>query len=123
MGLRAGGFGGVTENTGAFKNDLYAEIAPGQISGAAFSKNLNGLAVKDEVAVYYFNFSVKFAIAGIIFEELGVGLGVPKIVDADYFEFIRVTFQDDLEKLTTDASKSVNAYFYCHCISPKIIKG
>src|SRR2546421_7448991 len=62
------------------------------------------------------DFTGEATIGGIKFQKMGVGLCIGQIVDSDNFKVTGMTFKHSLQGLTSDTTKTVNAYTRCHLV-------
>lgn len=99
----------------AFENDVYADLAPRQVSGVLFRIDLYLFSVDDDGVVRRGDLvrqSVS-ALRGIIFEKVCEHSGIGQVVDRD--NVVTLGAEHLSESQTADAAESVDCNFYiCH---------
>src|ERR1700688_1584977 len=108
---------GVGEMAGGFDDDLRADGLPGQGSGIFFLEDFNDLAIDRNAVGPGSNFVGKVAENGIVLQQMGESLRIGEVVDGHEIQVF--VCECGAKNVASDASKTINANFYCHCSSKK----
>ena len=110
-------FAGV--ETGALKDDVDADFAPGALFGVFDRVDLDLLAVDDDGIIGGFDGMLLFAdaaeegtLGGIILQKMGQHLGAGQVVDGD--DFVAIGFEHLTESQTANAAETVDRNFNRH---------
>jgi hypothetical protein len=104
--------------TGALKNNVYADLAPRKLGSVSLSIDLKGLAVYGNgVSLIVSLYGVKIltylaavtALSGIILEKVGEHGRLGKVVDSN--DLITLSAKHLSERKTTDTAKTINSNF------------
>ena len=109
---------GVGEVAGGFDHNLGADGLPGQLSRVSFLEYLDGLVADGDAVFAGGDLVRQIAQDGIVFQQVGQGFGIGKIVDRHEFDV--AVIERSSEHVPPDASESVDAYFNCHFSSEKL---
>ena len=110
----SGGLLGVGEDAGGLHNEVNPHLTPRNGRRVAFREYLDGAAVHDQVAVVGFHLAGVAAVAGIPLEQVGVGLGVGKVIDRRNLNCAFVALLVGPEHQPSDSSKPVDSYARYH---------
>jgi hypothetical protein len=102
------GLGRLCEDAGGLDDQLGPDRLPGDLPGILQGEVLDLLPVDDETVALDLHGSGKPAVVGVVFEKVGVGFGVEKIVHRHDFQFVRVALENGLENLAADAAETVD---------------
>src|SRR2546423_7798371 len=72
------------------------------------------MSIDDERVSGCLDFAGEATIGGVILQKMGISLCIGQIVDGDDFEVMRMTLKYSLQRLTPDATKTINTYTSCH---------
>ena len=77
------------EKTGGFMDDVHAQFVPGQLCRVPFRQDPNPVVVDQHIIAVYRYRSGKLAMGGVVTGQVGIGLGIPQVVDRNDADFIR----------------------------------
>ena len=100
------------EQTGGLYDVFSLYFVPFQVGRVAFCRYADHVAVDDQIAVFYFDRAVEFAVYRVKFEHVSHVLGVDQVVDADNLDV--GAGDSSPENQTTDTAETVdaNSYFF-----------
>jgi len=102
----------VGEEAGRLDDVVHADVAPLEVGGVALGGGADGLAVDDEVFVVGGDFAVEAAVDRVVLEEVGEGVVIEEVVDADHFDVGVVL--GGAEDEASDASKAIDTDLDSH---------
>lgn len=106
------GSGTVGEKAGTFDDEVDFHGFPWKFCGIFFAKDFVFLAFNKNTAVFGDNVCIHYSVVGIVFEEMGEGFGVGKVV---YGDDVKIIFQEvDVENLSADSAKTIDGDFEFH---------
>ena len=111
------GFVGVGELSRGLNDDLRSDRIPGQGSGIFLFEDFDDLAVDGNAVGAGGDFMRQVAEDRVVLEQVGQRPGIGEIVHGDEVEVL--VRERGTENIASDASKSINANFYCHSASKK----
>ena len=100
------------EQAGGLHNVLSTQLAPGQISGVALSRDRDLLAVHHDGVLGVADLSLAAAMHGIILQHVSQVVGGAQIVDA--YDLDLGVIQAGAEHHTADTAKAIDANFNAH---------
>ena len=100
------------EQTCRFNNIISADFAPFQISRVLFGSNADSFAINNELAVFNFDSTVKFAVHCIIAQHICHIFNIDEVIDA--YNFNIVSFLSGTENQAADTSKTVDTNANSH---------
>ena len=96
----------------ALENDIYIMLAPGNISCIALTIACNLLSVYDEMVFVSACLILVHALRRIIFQKMRKKLRFCRVINGN--NLIPRFIKHVTERQASDASESVDCYFYCH---------
>src|SRR5690606_16807759 len=102
------------EDTGAFERDIDAELAPRQFGRVANGGHLDRAAAKIDAVTLYRHGAGVAAMHAVIFQEMGVRLDRPEVVDADNLDIGPTRLVDCPQDIPSNPSKSVDCNTNSH---------
>ena len=113
------GLRGVGKAASGLDNQVYAKLAPGQVSRVSFGQNLQRIAVNFEGIAFNFDFPIEEAVVAVVLQQVSKGFGVGEVVYGHDFYFIGVFFDQGPVGLPTNPAKTIDTDLYSHCfLSP-----
>jgi len=106
----------VRESAGAFQNNVHLQISPGELFGVADGKSSDFPAVNHDCIGRRFYIRPERAVGGIIFEQMGDGFGVGKIVDGHEFHIAALETRPKHQTADTPESVDCNSYRHGHSL-------
>ena len=103
----------ISEESRGLDDDLGAKFFPGQVSGVALGKNLDGLAVNGDGVIVVTDLTGETTHDGVVLQEVGQGLGVGEVVDGDDLE-VSTLLSEGAEKVAANAAKTVDTNLNGH---------
>ena len=99
------------EEACALKHDVYAQLAPGELSGVGILVNRDDLAVhRDGILARLNSVTVITALGGIILEKMSKHLRAGQVVDRN--DVIALGAEHLTERKAANAAKTIDCYFY-----------
>ena len=107
------------EQTGTFKRNINAHFFPRQIGRITLGDDFNRLAADINAGFGGLHFYRKATMHTVILQHMRIGFDTAQIVNRNDIDILAATFDNPAQHQTTDTSKSVNGYIYCHVFSPR----
>ena len=98
----------VGEEAGAFQRDVDAVRGMRQVGRIALGRNVDALAVDDQIVAIDFDRAAKGTVNTVTLEQHGIGLGRSQIVDRDQFEVMIGARKDRPRHIAPDAPETVD---------------
>jgi hypothetical protein len=112
--LMSGCFGGIRKEAGGLDNYTHPQILPFDSGGITLSEYFYFPSVYDKAAAISSDISGVEAIAGIPFQQVGIGPGISEVVYRNYLKFTTVVLIDRSQCKSSDPSETVDANFSYH---------
>src|SRR5690606_30806191 len=101
------------EEAGGLDDDVYPEVAPGQVCRVAVFEDLDRLAVDNDLVTIEFDVGGEPPCHGVVLEEVGERLVVGEVVDRDNLEVTSLG-QRGAKIVAADATESVDSDLDAH---------
>ena len=105
--------GPLTENAGAFQNDVDAQVAPRQLGRVAFGHRLDLLAVDGQIFVVVADFAGETAVDAVVLQQGRQRFVVGQVVDAHDLKLFGLRHQATKNE-PTDSTKTIDTNTNCH---------
>src|SRR6266487_1003486 len=109
-----GGFAGIGEEAGGLDNDVGTKVRPGDLRGIALRDDLDFVPIDDQRVFGGRDLTRKTTVGGDVLQQVSICLRVCDVVNGNDFQFLRVALDDRLQRLSSNTSKTIDAYAGCH---------
>ena len=117
------GFAGSKES-GRLQDDIDSELTPRQLGWITLRQHPNAVAIHDHVIAIDLHCPWETAVGRIVAGEVGVGVGVPKVVDRyDVDVAAPVILIEGSQHVPPDTTVAVDSNLDCHCNLLNVFKG
>ncbi len=105
------------EKASAFQHHIHPQLPPRQFRRIALRQHANFVAIDDHVVAVDRYGAGEFAVRRVVAGEMGVGLGVAKVVDRYDLDFrIALALVKRAQNIAADAAVAIDCDFDGHCL-------
>ncbi len=110
-----------SKEPGAFNDDIYAQVAPGNVRRIGLFKRLHVLTVYVYTVFAQLDLPIEATVVRVVLEQMCHRGQVADVVERHHLQLVRVMVPDRLQHLATNPAKSIDTNTGSHAKPPEFI--